>query len=93
MKNSTKLREWRLEHELTIDEVADLTGLSKAYISRLETGHRVAPPMTKVLIARRLGASIRDIFEIEPIEEPKDPDAPELLTNVYRPVRSVGGTR
>jgi transcriptional regulator with XRE-family HTH domain len=67
----TKLLSWRLAQGWTQDEVAALTGLSKAYISRLERGERCATPATKVEMARRLGASVSDLFEVEPVDEPK----------------------
>mgnify|MGYP001429696573 FL=1 len=64
-----RLRLWRASTGLTLDEVADLTGLSKAYLSRLERGERHATPRTKVQIARRLGVAISAIFDVEPLEE------------------------
>lgn len=54
--------------------MADLTGLSKAYISRLERAERSARPATRVEMARRLGATVSDLFEVEPIE----PEAMEV---------------
>lgn len=63
------LRRWRAEHGLTLDEVAGLTGYSKAYLSRLERGERCPAPLTKVAVARRLGAPIEDLFDVPPSEE------------------------
>jgi len=64
----TKLLSWRIGRGWTQDEVADLAGLSKAYISRLERGERCATPSTKVEVARRLGAPVSDLFEVESLE-------------------------
>jgi XRE family transcriptional regulator, regulator of sulfur utilization len=64
----TKLLNWRIDRSWTQDEVADLAGLSKAYISRLERGERCATPRTKVEIARRLGAPISELFEVEALD-------------------------
>ena len=61
----TRLLNWRIDRGWTQDEVADLAGLSKAYISRLERGERCATPATKVEMARRLGAPISELFEVE----------------------------
>jgi transcriptional regulator with XRE-family HTH domain len=61
----TKLLNWRIDRGWTQDEVADLAGLSKAYISRLERGERCATPAIKVEMARRLGAPISELFEVE----------------------------
>ncbi len=65
------LRRWRMGNELTLDEVADLTdltGLFKAYLSGMERGELVAPVLTRVKIDRRLGATVRDLFEVDPLE-------------------------
>jgi transcriptional regulator with XRE-family HTH domain len=64
----TKLLSWRIGRGWTQDEVADLVGLSKAYISRLERGERCATPSTKVEIARRLGAPVSELFDVEPLD-------------------------
>ena len=64
-----RLRLWRVGVGLTLDEVADLTGISKAYLSRLERGQRQAPPLTRVKIARRLGVPVSTLFVVDPIRE------------------------
>lgn len=64
-----KMRLWRAQNGLTIDEVAGLTGLSKAYISRIERGERCPTPLTRVAIARRLGCGVADLFDVEPVPE------------------------
>lgn len=63
-----RFRLWRTGEGLTLDEVADLTGLSKSYVSRIERGERQPTPHTKVLIARRLGVEVRDLFEVDQLE-------------------------
>lgn len=65
----TRLRAWRLAQGLTMAEVADLTGFSPSMLSRLERGERVPIPRTKVLIARALGVSIRDLFDVDLVDE------------------------
>ncbi|MEU8275718.1 helix-turn-helix domain-containing protein [Microbispora bryophytorum] len=64
---TTRFRAWRLAKELSLDEVADLTGLSKAMLSRAERGQRELAPMTKVKVARRLGVAVRDLFEVSEV--------------------------
>lgn len=61
--HTTRLREWRLAHDYSENELADLTGLTQAYISRLERGVRGASHATKVRIARALGVPVRDLFD------------------------------
>lgn len=64
-----RLREWRAENGFSLDETADLTGMSKSMLSRVERGERGLSAASKVKIARRLDASIRELFVVEPIEE------------------------
>ncbi len=66
---TNRLRLWRVDAGLTLDEVADLTGLSKAMLSRAERGERQLSPMAKVKLARRLGVRVAGLFEPEPILE------------------------
>lgn len=65
----TKLRSWRLDNGLSLRELADLTGLSVGFLSRVERDQRQLPPMTKVKVARRLGVRVADIFEVEEMAE------------------------
>lgn len=63
------LRKWRVANNLSLEEVADLVGLSAAMLSRAERGQRNFKPMTRVRIARRLGVPVRKIFDVERIPE------------------------
>lgn len=65
----TKLRAWRTAQGYSLDEVAGLTGLSAPMLSRVETGKRHLAPRTRVVVARRLGVRLSDLFEVEPIPE------------------------
>lgn len=62
---ATKLRAWRLARGLSQIEAADLTGMTQAAWSRLESGARGAPPLTRVRIARQLGARVADLFDLD----------------------------
>lgn len=64
------LKEWRESREWTLAEIAGLTGLSTTYLSLIERGIREPPPATKVLIARRLGAAVGDLFPVSPVPVP-----------------------
>ena len=64
------LRAWREKQQLTLEEVTDLAGISASMWSRVERGERRLSPQMKVLVARRLGVRVRDLFPIE--EEPHD---------------------
>jgi transcriptional regulator with XRE-family HTH domain len=56
------LKAWREQHNVTQEEVAALTNLSQAFVSRLESGTRNLSPLDRVKFAQALGASVRDIF-------------------------------
>jgi len=64
-QTTTRLRHWRETTGLTLDEVADLTGVSKPMLSRAERGERRLAPLTRVKVARRLGVPVRELFEVE----------------------------
>jgi transcriptional regulator with XRE-family HTH domain len=56
------LRRWRARNGVTSYEVADLSGLSPALISMIESGQRNPGPKTKIAISRALGVRVRDVF-------------------------------
>jgi transcriptional regulator with XRE-family HTH domain len=61
------LRQWRERQGWSLTEVSGLTGLSRSYLSRVERGQRVPPAATKVLLARKLGVPVADLFPAERI--------------------------
>lgn len=69
---NNRLRKWRVDKGLTLQELADLTGLSVSGLSRLERGQRQPRPLTRVRIARRLGVPVGELFEFEPMTEADD---------------------
>lgn len=64
-RSETRLRSWREEHDLTLQEVSDLTGVSPSMLSRVESGQRNMSPLAKVRVARCLGVRVADLFEPE----------------------------
>jgi len=69
VRKRSRLQVWRETHRLTQQELADLTGFSAAMISLVENGHRNLSREGKVILARRLGVAIAEIFEPEPLDE------------------------
>ena len=57
--------------------MADLSGLSPALISMIESGQRNPGPRTKIAIARALGVRVRDVFPVP--EPPTDHEVTEAL--------------
>jgi transcriptional regulator with XRE-family HTH domain len=65
----TKLHAWRVTQGWSLQETSDVTGCSISFLSRAERGLRNVSPATRVLIARRVGAGVADLFEVEPVDE------------------------
>jgi transcriptional regulator with XRE-family HTH domain len=65
MARLSKLRRWRRQEGLTLRETAGLTGVSVAMLSLVERRRRHFSPLTKVLVARRLGVPLRELFDVE----------------------------
>ncbi|MGH7413184.1 MAG: helix-turn-helix domain-containing protein [Candidatus Rokuibacteriota bacterium] len=61
---AVRLREWREGQRLTLEEVADLLGISASMLSRLERGERGIRPLDRVRFARLLGARVSDLFPV-----------------------------
>ncbi len=66
---STRLREWRLERGYSLSELSALCGLSPSMLSLAERGRRRVRPHTRVMLARRLGVPVRDLFDPELIDD------------------------
>ncbi|MDQ3641494.1 MAG: helix-turn-helix transcriptional regulator [Actinomycetota bacterium] len=64
-----RLRVWRVDHGLTLEECADISGVSVPMWSRVERGERQFAPLTKVKIARRLGVPIHELFDVERLDD------------------------
>lgn len=58
----TMLRAWRLRQGWSLEEVADLTGLSVGQLSKIERGQHMPRPRMRIRIARALGARVGQIF-------------------------------
>jgi transcriptional regulator with XRE-family HTH domain len=65
----SRFRNWRQTEGLTLAEVSGLTGLSIAMLSLVERGRRQLLPRTKVLVARRLGAPLGELFEVDELPD------------------------
>jgi len=61
----SRLRLWRIGAGLTLEDLSGLTGLSEAYLSRVERGHRKLKPLDRVRVARAVGAPVGALFEPE----------------------------
>jgi transcriptional regulator with XRE-family HTH domain len=66
----TRLRELRLERGWTLEELACRGGLSKAFLSRLESGDRHASIAAALTLSRILNVSLASLFESQLTTEP-----------------------
>jgi len=66
----TRLQELRLRRNWTLQELADQSGLSKAFLSRLESGDRQASIAAVLTLSRIFGVSLASLFESELATDP-----------------------
>ena len=59
------IRVWREYRGLTQQQVADTAGISKPYLSQLETGQRKGTPEVLAAVARALNVSLDDLIFTE----------------------------
>jgi len=65
-----RLQELRLQRNWTLQELAERSGLSRAFLSRLETGDRQASIAAVLTLSRIFGVSLASLFESEPATDP-----------------------
>jgi transcriptional regulator with XRE-family HTH domain len=66
VKLGTRLRRLRKEHGWRLEDLAERTGFSAAYLSRLEKGDRQASLSALIILARAYGVTLNSLFEPEP---------------------------
>jgi transcriptional regulator with XRE-family HTH domain len=81
-----KLRALRQERSWRLEDLEERTGLSKAYLSRLESGERQPSLGALLKVAQAYGVTFSSLFEEEP--EPKDC---VVVRGTERPVRRGNG--
>jgi len=91
-----RLRELRSQRGLTLQELADQSGLSKPFLSRLESGDRQASIAAALTLSRIFRVSLASLFEV-PVADPlctivRAADAVEQTVNglKYTPLSDVG---
>ena len=66
----TRLQELRLQRNWTLQELADRSGLSKAFLSRLESGDRQASIAAVLTLSRIFDVSLASLFESDLATDP-----------------------
>lgn len=83
-KNKTRwfLRQWRKHRGYTQERLAEMVGLSKPYISQLETGQRQYTQELLEALSEALSCDPRDLLI-------RDPSEPEGLWSIYDTLDAV----
>ena len=63
------MRSIRQAQQLSLQALADLSGFSKGYLSKLEHGHAQAPIATLMALAKALRISINELFDGQSVEK------------------------
>lgn len=73
-----RLRAIRQQRRLTLDQVADFTGMSKGFVSRIERDLTSPSVSTLVAICEVLGVSPGEVLERPPTQVVRGEDAPRI---------------
>ena len=65
MKVEILLKQVRLEKEMTLETLAQLSGISKGHLSKIERQERDPKISTLVLIADALKVNVNDLYKIK----------------------------
>src|SRR4030042_7000777 len=57
-----RIKEYRMSKGLTLQELAEKTGLTKGYLSKIENSGKAPPVSTLINLAKALNINISDIF-------------------------------
>jgi len=64
-----RIHQYRLQNNFTLQELADKTGFSKGYLSKVEKSEKAPPVATLSVIARELGVSVSVILGEETMDD------------------------
>lgn len=81
---TSPLRYFRAERGLTLEQLAEVTGLSRGFLSQLETGARQPSTATLALLAEALKVRPGDIVVPAGFSEPTAPE-----TSAFRALRAL----
>ena len=87
MSFATRLNKLRIEKRLSLQEVADKVGISKAHVWNLEKGQADNPSMELVM-------KLADLFRVRVAdlvgENPDDPDEDAEMIAMFRDLKGLG---
>ena len=79
-----KIKEWRNERGVTLQQLADMTGLTAGYISQVENNKASPSISTLRTIAQEMGTRFIDFFSDELLDDPIVTTKPQW-TKIYMP--------
>ena len=86
MSIGLRIKQLRIDHDQSLQDVASAVGVSKAHIWELEKGRTDNPSMALVTrLANHFGVSIRYLVD----EDIEAPDADEELARMFRQARDL----
>lgn len=63
------LKKIRLQHQMTLEALAEKSGLTKSYISKVERGIAKPSIETALKLAQAMSVSVETLFAAQPVEE------------------------
>lgn len=69
LKIGTKVKELRMKHKYTLQDLANKTGLSKPFLSQIENNHVIPPVATLLKLAKALNVGLGYFFQDEATTE------------------------
>ena len=64
MKIEILVREIRLKQNMTLETLAELSGISKVHLSKIERQERAPKLSTMIMIAKALNVDIEELYKI-----------------------------
>nr|DAO52207.1 MAG TPA: Helix-turn-helix XRE-family like protein [Caudoviricetes sp.]DAV99363.1 MAG TPA: Helix-turn-helix XRE-family like protein [Caudoviricetes sp.] len=64
MKIEILVREIRLKQNMTLETLAELSGISKGHLSKIERQERAPKLSTMIMIAKALNVDIEELYKI-----------------------------
>ncbi len=89
---SGRLKQLRSERRLSLDELADKTGFTKSYLSKIENAKNVPPIGSLARISAALGIELSQIFQDDSSDAEADPQAAVVRATQRRSVVRGGTT-
>ncbi|MCP4022482.1 MAG: helix-turn-helix transcriptional regulator [Desulfobacteraceae bacterium] len=90
---SANLKKIRLQKGLTLQELADRTGLTKGYLSKVERSKKAPPYSTLTKIAAAMGVEVTNILikDVEPLNDVRICFSRAKNDNIIKETKEISG--